>query len=152
MNPAQRRRIGRMEEVSDRCCRPHRPTSRCEEGRESPPTREGSGVLGATDPDHAGGAKQPNTRLTAQAISPPPPTEHDERPRKRTRDPPHPGKEEARVRKEEEFGGGIRRRRRRRRKKTRRRAKAPLRVRPLGTRHSRRLERSIVERGGLGTR
>ena len=140
-----------MEEVSDRCCRPHRPTSRREEGRESPPTREGSGLLGATDPDHAGGAKQPNTILTARAISPPPPTEHDERPRKRTRDPPHPGKEEGRVRKEEEFGG-IRRRRRRRRKKTRKRAKAPLRVRPLGTRHSRRLERSIVERGGLGTR
>ena len=105
MNPAQ---------VSDRCCRPRRPTSRREGGRESPPTREGSGILGATDPDYAGGAKQPNTILTAQAISPPPPTEHDERPRKRTRDPPHPGKEEARVRKEEEFGGGIRRRRRRR--------------------------------------
>ena len=152
MNPDLRRRMGRMEEVSDRCCRPHRPTSRCEEGRESPPTREGSGILGATDPDYAGGAKQPNTILTAQPISPPPPTEHDERPRKRTRDPPHPGKEEGRVRKEEEFGGGIRRRRRRRRKKTRKRAKAPLRVRPLGTRHSRRLERSIVERGGLGTR
>ena len=51
-----------MEEVSDRCCRPRRPTSRREGGRESPPTREGSGVLGATDPDHAGGAKQPNQR------------------------------------------------------------------------------------------
>ena len=73
-----------MEEISDRCCRPRRPTSRREGGRESPPTREGSGPLGATDPDHAGGAKQPNTILTAQAISPPPPTEHDERPRKRT--------------------------------------------------------------------
>ena len=60
-----------MEEVSDRCCRPRRPTSRREGGRESPPTREGSGVLGATDPDHAGGAKQPNTILTAQPISPP---------------------------------------------------------------------------------
>ena len=81
-----------MEEVSDRCCRPRRPTSRREGGRESPPTREGSGPLGATDPDHAGGAKQPNTILAAQAISPPPPTEHDERPRKRTRDPPYPGK------------------------------------------------------------
>ena len=95
-----------MEEASDRCCRPRRPTSRREGGRESPPTREGSGPLGATDPDHAGGAKQPNTILTAQPISPPPPEEHDERPRKRTRDPPHPGKEEGRVRKEEEFGGG----------------------------------------------
>ena len=83
-----------MEEVSDRCCRPRRPTSRREGGRESPPTREGSGILGATDPDYAGGAKQPNTILTAQPISPPPPTEHDERPRKRTRDPPHQGKEE----------------------------------------------------------
>ena len=171
MNPAQRRRIGRMEEVSDRCCRPRRPTSRREGGRESPPTREGSGVLGATDPDSAGGAKQPHIQYSPHNPSvrrprrrtggggvwvgaPPvaaPRTEHDERPRKRARDPPHPGKEEGRVRKEEEFRGGIRRRRRRRRKKTRKRAKAPLRVRPLGTRHSR-LERSIVERGGLGTR
>ena len=100
-----------MEEVSDRCCRPRRPTSRREGGRESPPTREGSGLLGATDPDYAGGAKQPNTILTAQSISPPPPTEHDERPRKHARDPPYPGKEEGRVRgrrknSEEEFGGG----------------------------------------------
>ena len=53
-----------MEEVSDRCCRPRRPTSRREGGRESPPTREGSGVLGATDPDHAGGAKQPHIQYS----------------------------------------------------------------------------------------
>ena len=46
-----------MEEVSDRCCRPHRPTSRREGGRESPPTREGSGSLGATDPAFCGGRK-----------------------------------------------------------------------------------------------
>ena len=57
MNPALRRRIGRMEEVSDRCCRPRRPTSRREGGRESPPTREGSGILGATDPASCGGRK-----------------------------------------------------------------------------------------------
>ena len=84
-----------MEEISDRCCRPRRPTSRREGGRESPPTREGSGILGATDPASCGGRKAAtHPILTAQAISPPPPTEHDERPRKRTRDPPHPGKEE----------------------------------------------------------
>ena len=71
-----------MEEISDRCCRPRRPTSRREGGRESPPTREGSGILGATDPDSAGGAKQPNTILTAQSISPPPP-EGDARRRSR---------------------------------------------------------------------
>ena len=93
-----------MEEISDRCCRPRRPTSRREGGRESPPTREGSGVLGATDPDYAGGAQQPNTILAAQPISPPPPNEHEERPRKRTRDPPRPGKEEARK----EEGGRLR--------------------------------------------
>ena len=45
MNPALRRGIGRLEEASDRCCRPRRPTSRREEGGESPPTREGSGRL-----------------------------------------------------------------------------------------------------------
>ena len=55
-----------MEEVSDRCCRPHRPTSRREGGRESPPTREGSGLLGATDPVSCGGrqAAQCNTHRT----------------------------------------------------------------------------------------
>ena len=68
-----------MEEISDRCCRPRRPTCRREGGRESPPTREGSGILGATDPDYAGGAKQPNTILAAQAISPPPPEEDGRR-------------------------------------------------------------------------
>ena len=60
-----------MEEVSDRCCRPRRPTSRREGGRESPPTREGSGILGATDPDDAGGAKQPNTMAPGEDVDSP---------------------------------------------------------------------------------
>ena len=136
MNPAQRRRIGRMEEVSDRCCRPHRPTTagaRKEERALRP--RKGREFWAR------------RTRIMRGA-----PSSHTSNAHRTTHQSAAPGggrEEEGRVRKEEEFGGGIRRRRRRRRKKTRKRAKAPLRVRPLGTRHSRRLERSIVEEEDL---
>ena len=95
---------------------PSAPADQPARGRKREPSDPGRvGTFGRDGPRSCGGAKQPNTILTAQAISPPPPEEDG--------------------RKEEEFGGGIRRRRRRRRKKTRKRAKAPLRVRPLGTRH-----------------
>ena len=56
MNPALRRGIGRMEEASDRCCRPRRPGSRREEERESPPTRERAGTSGRDGPGIMRGA------------------------------------------------------------------------------------------------